>query len=93
MKKTLLDHVISGTFYSRGLPQTAAVKTVGGDSVQVNVSTRKLFSLGISKTKNLKKLREFLFAGGVFVNKAQVIEPDIFATNGVIHIVNAVILF
>jgi len=51
LKKTLLDHVISGTIYSRGLPPSAAVKAAGGDSVQVNVSTRKLFSVGISKNK------------------------------------------
>ena len=45
LKKVLLDHVVSGTVYSRGLPPSAAVKVVGGDSVQVNVSTRKLLLL------------------------------------------------
>lgn len=69
LKKVLLDHVVSGTVYSRGLPPSAAVKVVGGDAVQVNVSTR-----------------------GVFVNKAQVTVPDIYASNGVIHVVNSVIL-
>jgi len=34
----------------------------------------------------------FHSTGGVFVNKAQVTEPDIYALNGVIHVVNAVIL-
>ena len=45
LKKVLLDHVVSGTVYSRGLPPSAAVKVVGGDAVQVNVSTRTYFFL------------------------------------------------
>ena len=43
LKKVLLNHVVSGTVYSRGLPPTADVEVVGGDKVKVLVSTRKFF--------------------------------------------------
>ncbi len=33
-----------------------------------------------------------LFLGGVSINKAKVTEADIYATNGVIHVVDEVIL-
>ena len=42
LKNTLLNHVLSGKVYSRGLSPSAAVKTIGGDSVQIIVSNRKL---------------------------------------------------
>lgn len=37
----LLNHVASGTVYSRGLPPSGDVEVVGGGKVPVDVSSRK----------------------------------------------------
>jgi len=41
LKKVLLNHVVSGTVYSRGLPPTGDVEVIGGGKVPVDVSSRK----------------------------------------------------
>jgi transforming growth factor-beta-induced protein len=68
LKKVLLNHVVSGTVYSRGLV-SGDVPVVGGGAVPAVVAK-----------------------SGVSVANSQVIDADLAASNGVVHVINSVIL-
>ena len=48
--------------------------------------------LSSAKTLNGKSLRIRVVGSNVFVNNARVTKPDVMATNGVIHVVNRVLI-
>jgi uncharacterized surface protein with fasciclin (FAS1) repeats len=45
-----------------------------------------------AKTLNGKKVRIRVSGSNVFVNTAKVVKADVMATNGVIHVVNRVLI-
>jgi len=68
LTKVLTYHVVSGKVVAADV-KTGQVKTVEGQSLNVNVSS-----------------------AGVTVNNAKVIKTDVMATNGVIHVIDTVVL-
>ena len=60
--------------------------------VSGKVTAADVVKLRSAKTLNGKKVRIRVSGGNVFVNTAKVVKPDVMATNGVIHVVNRVLI-
>ena len=60
--------------------------------VSGRVTAADVVKLRSAKTLNGKKLRIRVAGSNVFVNKAKVVKADVIATNGVIHVVNRVLI-
>jgi len=60
--------------------------------VSGKVTAADVVKLRSAKTVNGKKVRIRVSGGNVFVNTAKVVKPDVMATNGVIHVVNRVLI-
>ena len=60
--------------------------------VSGKVTAADVVKLRSAKTLNGKNVRIRVSAGNVFVNTAKVVKPDVMATNGVIHVVNRVLI-
>jgi uncharacterized surface protein with fasciclin (FAS1) repeats len=60
--------------------------------VSGKVTAADVVKLRSAKTLNGKNVRIRLSGGNVFVNTAKVVKPDVMATNGVIHVVNRVLI-
>jgi uncharacterized surface protein with fasciclin (FAS1) repeats len=60
--------------------------------VSGKVTARKVAKLHSAKTLNGAKVRFRVKDGRVYVNKARVVTPDVNASNGVIHIINRVLI-
>ena len=96
LKKVLLGHVVSGTVYYRGV-SAGAVPFVSGDSAQVAVARSMLilhnqwFCFTQSEAKHKTK-RYISPKGGITVGSSRIIQADISATNGVVHVIDKVIL-
>lgn len=86
LKKVLLTHVASGTFYSKGL-SNGPVPVLSGKNVEVKVSQSRFQK---SVTVNFI-LTMFSMIEEVMVGNARVIDADLYASNGVIHVIDAVI--
>jgi uncharacterized surface protein with fasciclin (FAS1) repeats len=56
------------------------------------VTATDVVKLSSAKTLNGKSLRIRVVGSNVFVNNARVTKPDVMATNGVIHVVNRVLI-
>jgi uncharacterized surface protein with fasciclin (FAS1) repeats len=56
------------------------------------VTAADVVKLSSTKTLNGKNVRIRVSGGNVFVNKAKVTRPDVMASNGVIHVVNRVLI-
>jgi uncharacterized surface protein with fasciclin (FAS1) repeats len=56
------------------------------------VTAAKVVKLSSAKTVNGASVRIRVNGGNVFVNSAKVTMPDVMATNGVIHVVNRVLI-
>jgi uncharacterized surface protein with fasciclin (FAS1) repeats len=56
------------------------------------VTATDVVKLSSAKTLNGKSLRIRVVGSNVFVNNARVTKPDVMATNGVIHVVNHVLI-
>lgn len=56
------------------------------------VTATDVVKLSSAKTLNGKSLRIRVASSNVFVNNARVTKPDVMATNGVIHVVNHVLI-
>jgi uncharacterized surface protein with fasciclin (FAS1) repeats len=56
------------------------------------VTATDVVKLSSAKTLNGKSLRIRVASSNVFVNNARVTKPDVMATNGVIHVVNRVLI-
>lgn len=56
------------------------------------VPATDVVKLSVAKTLNGKSLRIRVAGSNVFVNNARVTKPDVMATNGVIHVVNRVLI-
>jgi uncharacterized surface protein with fasciclin (FAS1) repeats len=57
-----------------------------------DVPAADVVKLSSAKTLSGKSVRIHVAGANVFVNKAKVIRPDVMATNGVIHVVNRVLI-
>ena len=60
--------------------------------VSGKVTAADVVKLRSAKTLNGKNVRIRVSGGSVFVNTAKVVKPDVMATNGVIHVVNRVLI-
>ena len=60
--------------------------------VSGKVTAADVVKLSSAKTLNGKDVRIRVSGSNVFVNKAKVTTPDVMATNGVIHVVNRVLI-
>jgi len=60
--------------------------------VSGNVTSSDVATLTSAKTLNGKSIRIRTSGGNVFVNTSKVVTADVMATNGVIHVVNRVLL-
>jgi uncharacterized surface protein with fasciclin (FAS1) repeats len=60
--------------------------------VSGKVTAADVVKLSSAKTLNGKSVRIRVSGSNVFVNKAKVTKPDVMATNGVIHVVNRVLI-
>jgi uncharacterized surface protein with fasciclin (FAS1) repeats len=60
--------------------------------VSGNVPAAEVVKLTSAKTLNGKDVRIRVSGSNVFVNKAKVTTPDVMASNGVIHVVNRVLI-
>ena len=60
--------------------------------VSGKVTAADVVKLSSAKTLNGKDVRIRVSGGNVFVNKAKVTRPDVIASNGVIHVVNRVLI-
>ena len=60
--------------------------------VEGRVTAAAAAKLTSAKTLNGQRVRIRLMFGGVFVNSAKVVTPDVMATNGVIHVINRVLI-
>lgn len=89
LKRVLLSHVVPGTTYSRGL-STGTLALARGGTVPIKVDAGKSkFSFSFL---HLVALIHFCTCvGGVKVADAGVIEADLPASNGVVHVINRVI--
>jgi uncharacterized surface protein with fasciclin (FAS1) repeats len=56
------------------------------------VTAQDVAKLGSATTVNGKSVRIRVAGSGVFVNNAKVTSPDVMASNGVIHVVNRVLI-
>ena len=56
------------------------------------VTAAKVVRLSSAKTANGQKVRIRVAGSSVFVNDAKVTKPDVMASNGVIHVVNRVLI-
>jgi len=56
------------------------------------VTAAKVVKLTSAKTANGSRVRIRVSGGNVFVNGAKVMQPDVMASNGVIHVVNRVLI-
>jgi uncharacterized surface protein with fasciclin (FAS1) repeats len=56
------------------------------------VTASKVVKLSSAKTVNGERVRIRVTSSNVFVNNAKVTKPDVMASNGVIHIVNRVLI-
>ncbi len=56
------------------------------------VTSKKVVRLHSVKTLNGQSLRVRVRGGGVFVGRAKVTTPDVVASNGVIHVINRVLV-
>ena len=56
------------------------------------VTSDQVVNLTSAKTLNGKSVRIKVTGGSVFVNSAKVTKPDVLASNGVIHVVNRVLI-
>jgi uncharacterized surface protein with fasciclin (FAS1) repeats len=56
------------------------------------VTAAQVTKLSSAKTLDGKKLRIRVSGKNVFVNAAKVTKPNVMATNGVIHVVNRVLI-
>jgi uncharacterized surface protein with fasciclin (FAS1) repeats len=56
------------------------------------VTAANVVRLSSAKTLNGKNVRIRVAGSNVFVNSARVTTPDVMATNGVIHVVNRVLI-
>jgi uncharacterized surface protein with fasciclin (FAS1) repeats len=60
--------------------------------VRGEVTAAAAAKLASAKTLSGQRVRLRSMSGGVFVNTAKVVTPDVMATNGVIHVINRVLL-
>ena len=60
--------------------------------VSGSVTAADVVKLASAKTLNGKAVRIRVSGSNVFVNKAKVTKPDVLASNGVIHVVNRVLI-
>ena len=60
--------------------------------VSGDVTAADVVKLSSAKTLSGKSVRIHVAGTNVFVNKAKVTKPDVMATNGVIHVVNRVLI-
>ena len=60
--------------------------------VSGKVTAADVVKLRSAKTLNGKKIRIRVSGQNVFVNTSKVVKPDVMATNGVIHVVNRVLI-
>ena len=56
------------------------------------VTAAKVVKLTTAKTVNGSRVRIRVSGGNVFVNRSKVTQPDVMAANGVIHVVNRVLI-
>ena len=56
------------------------------------VTAAKVVKLTTAKTVNGNRVRIRVSGGNVFVNRSKVTQPDVMAANGVIHVVNQVLI-
>ena len=94
LKKLLLTHVVSGTVYSRGL-SSGAVSVLSGGTVAVSV-TASMFHSSISLMLFHSKINKcvfvFFLSEAVYIGNAKVIDTDLSASNGIVHVIDQVIL-
>jgi len=57
-----------------------------------NIPSARVVKLSSAKTVNGQELKITVMGGSVMVNNAHIVKTDIFASNGVIHVIDAVIL-
>jgi uncharacterized surface protein with fasciclin (FAS1) repeats len=60
--------------------------------VSGNVRAADVVKLSSAKTLNGKTVRIRVAGSNVFVNTAKVTKPDVIASNGVIHVINRVLI-
>ena len=82
--KSTLDGLLKDRAALRGV---LLYHVVAGD-----VPAAQVVKLRSAKTLNGKRVRIRVSGGSVFVNSAQVTRPDVASSNGVIHVVNRVLV-
>lgn len=90
LKKLLLSHALPGTLYNRGLV-SGKINLARGGSVPVIVDLSGFLQLIRLLLIGCENFPYLFFADGVKVSEADVIETDLTASNGVVHVVNHVI--
>ena len=83
LQKLLKYHVVAGKVMAADLKKAAEYYLGGGDDITITNTLSTLANLDVSlRVEN----------GNVFVNNSQVIDSDIVASNGVIHVIDGVLL-
>ncbi len=82
LAKILKYHVVSGKIYASDLSGEKMVKTLEGTQIKVQASVSMEEDMDEQST-DMDRVR---------VNNATVVEPDITASNGIIHIIDGVVM-
>jgi len=82
LAKILKYHVVSGKIYASDLSGEKMVETLEGTQIKVRASSAMEEGMG-EEGEYMDKVR---------VNNATVVEPDITASNGIIHIIDGVVM-